>query len=99
MASRWLTEFDEGNIIAVDIQPGAKRSEVIGIEAWRDCLRVAVSARPIEGAANVELIALIADWAGVKRENVSLESGGKSRRKRMRIIGVSGEQIRALVEG
>jgi uncharacterized protein (TIGR00251 family) len=99
MASRWLTEFDEGIFIVVNIQPGAKRSEVIGIEAWRDSLKVAVSARPIEGAANAELIALIADWAGVKRENVSFESGGKSRRKRMCIIGVSGEQIRALIEG
>ncbi|HIF46681.1 MAG TPA: YggU family protein [Candidatus Poseidoniales archaeon] len=98
MASRWLDEFDEGIFIAVDIQPGAKRSEVVGIEAWRNSLKVAISARPIEGAANAELIALIAKWAGVKRENVSLVSGNKSRRKRMRIVGVSSEQIRALIE-
>jgi uncharacterized protein len=61
------------------VQPGAKRTEVTGLHG--DALKIRLSAPPIEGAANAELMAFIARAFSVPLRQVMLKQGTKSRRK------------------
>ena len=74
--------------------PRAGRS---GFAGRRDgALVVRLSAAPVDGAANDELIALIAKTLRIPKRNVTIVSGERSRSKRIRIAGV--ERERALAE-
>jgi len=66
--------------------------EVVG-EA-EDRLRVALTAPPVEGAANDALRRFLAARLGVARGRVTLEAGEKSREKTVRIAGMSESAVR-----
>lgn len=69
--------------------PRAGRS---GIAGTRDgALLVRLGAAPVEGAANDQLIEVIADALGVPRRAVSITSGTRSRRKTVAVAGISVE--------
>ena len=75
-----------GVVIDVRVVPRAGRSGVAGTRG--DALLVRLGAAPIEGAANLELVAVIADVFGVAKRAVSIVSGERSRRKRVSIAGL-----------
>lgn len=54
---------------------------------------IRLNAPPVEGAANAELVELLADLLGVPRRNVTIVSGERSRLKRVRITGVSDAEV------
>jgi uncharacterized protein (TIGR00251 family) len=73
--------------LRVHVQPRASRSEVTG---WREgALAVRLTAPPVEGAANKACRDFLAEFLGVRRADVELFSGEKSREKRFRISGLS----------
>ena len=73
--------------------PRAGRSRFAGL---RDgALLVRLAAAPVDGAANAELIALIAKTLRIPKRNVTIVSGERSRSKRVRIAGVDREQALA----
>jgi len=53
-----------------------------------DALLVRLHAPPIDGAANDELIALLARALAVPRRAVSIASGQRSRQKSVRVSGI-----------
>ena len=76
-----------GVVIEVRVIPRASKP---GIAGTRDgALLVRLSAPPVEGAANEELIELVARAAGVPRRAVSIVSGDRGRNKRVAIRGVT----------
>jgi uncharacterized protein (TIGR00251 family) len=78
-----------GILIDVRVIPRAAKAAIAGT---RDgALLVRLNAPPVEGAANAELIEVIAKALGVARRAVSLVSGERSRQKRIRVSGVSAE--------
>jgi len=80
----------DGIVITVRVIPRAGRSELAGT---RDgSLLVRLHAPPVEGAANVELIALLADILGVPRRDVTITSGATSRRKRVKVVGITADR-------
>lgn len=80
---------------AVRVQPRAARSTVEGV---RDgALRVRLAAPPVDGAANEELVRLLARRLGVARRDVSIVGGATSRSKLVDVRGVSVEAVRSLV--
>ena len=82
--------------LKVHVQPRASRSEVIG---WREgALAVRLTAPPVEGAANKACREFLAEVLGVRRADVELISGEKSREKRFRITGLDAAELRARVE-
>jgi uncharacterized protein (TIGR00251 family) len=87
MASAWLREEGDALVIALHVQPGAKRSEVAGLHG--DALKVRLAAPPVEGKANDALRRFLADAFGVPLRNVVLLSGETSRDKRVRIDAVT----------
>ncbi len=88
-------EDDRSITILVYLTPAAQRSRIVGIDPWRARLKVSVSSPPMDGAANSELLALLSDSLGVERPMVSLQSGMSSRRKSVRITGVTASEARA----
>jgi len=71
----------KGNVITLVlyVQPGAKRSEVIGLHG--DALKIRLAAPPIEGRANEALLRFIAGSFNVPLRNVKLKQGTLSRHK------------------
>jgi len=78
--------------LAVWVTPGAPRSEVAGVADGR--LRMRLAAPAHEGKANAELVRLVAETLGVRRRQVDVATGATSRRKLLRVHGVTLEEAR-----
>jgi uncharacterized protein (TIGR00251 family) len=76
-----------GVIVTVRVQPRAARAGVAGTRAG--ALLVRLHAPPVEGAANGELIEVLAGACARPRSAVSIVSGERGRLKRVRIDGIS----------
>ena len=88
----------DGNVlVTVHVQPGARRSEVVG--AHGDALKVRVAAPPVDGKANRAVVALLADVLGVAPGAVELVAGASQRRKRLRVTGVTPEAVKTQLGG
>ena len=70
--------------------PRAGRSGFAGLRGG--ALVVRLAAAPVDGAANAELIALLAKTLRIPSHDISLVSGERSRTKRIRIAGMDREQ-------
>ena len=56
-------------------------------------LLVRLQSPPVEGAANAELIQILAKALDVPRGSISIVAGERSRQKRVRIEGVSEDYV------
>ena len=75
-----LTRKTNGDLVlAVHVQPGAKRTEYVGPHGDRAKIRLA--APPVDGKANQALIAWVATQFGVRKRDVSIIRGLASRQK------------------
>lgn len=88
-----LLPHDQGTIIPVHAQPGAKRNGILGERAG--ALRVAVTAAPEKGKANAAIQAVLAESLGCRPSQVSLISGETSRQKRFLVVAVSPEELQS----
>lgn len=75
------------------IQPRASRTEVVGLHG--ESLRIRLSAPPVDGAANEELVRFLAERLGVPTRAVEITAGHGSRQKTVHVQGVG---IRAAAE-
>jgi uncharacterized protein (TIGR00251 family) len=64
-----------------------------------DRLRVAVTAPPVDGAANAAVIEVLAEAFGVRRAAVTIVRGERGRRKTVRIEGALGSVLERLARG
>ena len=88
-----ITPTPDGVVIDVRVAPRASRS---GLAGARDgALLVRLHAPPVEGAANAELVNLLAALLRVPRRAVTIVAGGRNRLKRVRIEGVSAASVNA----
>ncbi|MGH8493238.1 MAG: DUF167 domain-containing protein [Moraxellaceae bacterium] len=74
-------------LLVVHAQPGAKQSAFAGLHG--DALKVRLAAPAQDGRANDELRRFLAAAFAVSLGAVILLSGETSRRKRLRIVGVT----------
>jgi len=74
--------------------PRASRSEVVG--EHNGALRVRIAAPPVDGAANEELVRVLAKKFGVARSAVSIVGGQSARTKQVRVEGVKAEDLERL---
>ena len=92
-----LSRAQDGVLIAVRVIPRSGRS---GIAGTRDgAVLVRLNAPPVDGAANAELIELIAEAIGVPKRVVSIATGVRSRSKTVHVSGVSEDQVRSKLIG
>lgn len=90
-----FVEKDESLIFTLRVIPRASRSEIVG--EMDGNLKVKISAPPVDGAANAEVIKLVAKAFGVNRSAVSIISGETSKTKRVSVLGGSLRRLRELV--
>jgi uncharacterized protein len=88
MQPGWYRRNGEVITLTLHIQPGAKRSEIVGLHG--EALKIKLAAPPIEGRANDALLKFIADLFAVPLRNVELKQGGQSRHK---VVAVSGSKV------
>ena len=87
--SDWCRRLDDGWLIRVHAQPGAKKSGVAGLHG--DALKIRIASPPVDGRANEALITFVAKALGLPRALVSLEHGAGSRRKTLRIASAGAD--------
>ncbi len=80
-----------GVVIAVRVIPRSGRSGVAGTRGG--ALLVRLNAPPVEGAANDELVEVMADMLGVPRRAVTIVAGERSRNKRVRVANVDADHV------
>lgn len=74
---------DGGWYVQVRVQPGAKKTECVGLV--EDRLRIRLAAPAVENKANKELLAFVAKTLGLKASKIRLVSGEHGRQKRLHI--------------
>ena len=80
-------------VLEIRVIPRAGRT---GFGGLRDgALVVRLAAAPVDGAANDELIGLIAKALRVPKRDITIVSGERARSKRIRIAGIDREQALA----
>jgi uncharacterized protein (TIGR00251 family) len=85
--------MDQGSVISVRVIPRSTSSKVDGTrgEAWLVRLRTP----PVDGAANAELIGVLAAALGVPKRDVSIVSGDRARLKRVHVAGLDAATVAA----
>ncbi|XP_031837009.1 UPF0235 protein C15orf40 homolog isoform X2 [Nomia melanderi] len=83
-----------GNVtIRIHAKPGAKNNNITDIS--EEFVGIAISAPPVEGEANVELVKYLASVLGMRKSDVFLDRGSKSRQK---IVVVSGSTVQTVLD-
>lgn len=91
-----LKEHEGAVTFDVLVQPRASRAKVGPLHDGR--LKVAVTSPPVDGEANAAVIELIAKTLGVARGAVEVIAGASSRRKTLRVRGVTRAAIEELAK-
>lgn len=88
-----VSAADGGSLLDIRVIPRAPRSAVAGV---RDgALLVRLAAPPLDGEANDALIALMSSVLDVPKRDLAIVSGERSRRKRLRIAGLTPASVHA----
>ena len=83
--------MDDEAVLHVRVTPRARRNALGAMDDG--VLAVRVAAPPVDGAANKALIAVLADAFGIPKSAIRIESGEHGRHKRVRISGLTGEEV------
>ena len=86
----------DATVITMHIQPGAKRSALCGM--FGAAVKVAVQAPPVDGKANSALREFLAEQLKIPTGRVIIVSGASGRDKRIRIVGITPEQVATALE-
>ena len=91
-----LRQADAGVEIFLYVQPRASRNKIIGLQGEE--LKVALTAPPVDGAANKACCLFIAKLCSLPRSCVKIISGETSRHKRLLLEDADFLEVTRLVE-
>ena len=81
-----------GATFVVKVHPRAKKNAITGTVG--DAIKLALTAPPIEGRANEACIEFFAKFLNVPRSSITIAAGQTSRRKVIRVAGLSAQELR-----
>lgn len=84
----WYRLKDDSLIVTLHVQPGAKRTEIMGLHG--DALKIRIAAAAVEGQANTRLLDFLHQAFEVPASRISLKQGEHARRK---VVEIQGSQI------
>jgi uncharacterized protein len=94
--SRARNKGDSGSVaLSVRIQPRASKNEMVTMASGG--LKIRLTAPPVDGAANEALVKFLADTLSIPKSHVEIVSGHTSREKIVRISGISGAEVKRLL--
>ena len=91
------TENGDDLIFAVRVIPKSSKSEIVG--EHDGALKVKINAPPVDGAANAELIKILAKRLRVSKSAVEITGGQTSKQKQVRINGITQTDLLNLIGG
>lgn len=71
--------------LALHIQPGARKSEIVGLHG--DALKVRIAAPAVDNKANAALIEFLSETLEVPKSAITIRHGATGRRKVLDIAG------------
>ncbi|HZX36348.1 MAG TPA: DUF167 domain-containing protein [Thermodesulfobacteriota bacterium] len=80
--------------LKIYVQPGASKSSISG--EHDGYLKIRISSPPVEGKANEALVEFLSDAFDVKKSRIEILEGLKSRKKLLRISGVTMKDVEKL---
>jgi uncharacterized protein (TIGR00251 family) len=92
MSELEIREQEGAITFEVRVAPRASRDRVLGVH--EGALKVALTAAPVDGAANEALRKLLAKALGVPKSDVEIVRGARARNKVLRVQGVSARDVR-----
>jgi len=90
-----MKEDARGVSLRVRIQPGASRDEIMG-EA-EGVLRIRLTARPVEGAANRQCIKFLAKRLHIAKSRITILRGEHAREKVLYLEGIRRDDLRGVL--
>lgn len=93
----WIREAGGAVYLRVKVQPRAAHNQAAGVEG--DCLKLRVTAPPVDGRANAACRELLAGLLGVRPGAVQITAGEHSRTKEVRIAGCTADRVREMLTG
>ncbi|MCC6346610.1 MAG: YggU family protein [Nitrospirales bacterium] len=78
----------DGIILEVKVIPKSSHTGIAGVMDGT-VVKVKLTAPPVEGAANEQLIAFLAEEFGIKKSSIVILKGETSRRKTVKLTGVA----------
>ena len=73
------------------VVPRASRSEIVG--EMDGALKIRIASPPVDGAANAELIKILAKSFDVSKSAVEIVGGQSSKTKSIKIVGLNAEKL------
>ena len=93
----FLSTYKDGRILLrVHVQPRASRNEFVGLHG--DAVKLAISAAPVDGKANIAVVKFLASFLHVKKKDLEIKHGLQSRKKSVLITGLSAETIKTRIQ-
>ncbi|MDH5715224.1 MAG: DUF167 domain-containing protein [Candidatus Aminicenantes bacterium] len=86
-----LIKTREGISLSVLVVPRSSKNEIVGVIEGR--LKIKLTAPPVGGAANRELITFLVKKLGIDRSSICLRMGEKQKRKVLEIKGIDEKTI------
>ena len=81
-----------GVLLTIHVQPKAAKTQFAGVHG--EALKFRVAAQPVEGEANAALCEFLAESFSIPKRSVEIRSGHGHRHKKIRLIGVSDQEVR-----
>ena len=85
-----------GTGLRIVVQPRARKTEVIGLHDGM--VKLAVASPPVDGKANAAGVKFLADFFRLKKNEVSIVSGVRSRKKICTLGNLGEETVRSRLE-
>lgn len=92
-----IRDLPDGIAVSVRVQPRASHNQVAGV--IDNCLKLHLTSPPVDGEANQACIEFLAHLLRLPKKQVSLLTGQKSRKKVIKIQGITSAQFLEAVQG
>jgi len=90
----WARWRPDGLVIALRVQPGARKTAIVGEHAQR--LKITLHAPPVDGKANEELLRFLAKQLALRPSRLRLLAGAASKQKTV-LIDTDESSARGLI--
>ena len=90
------TEKNGAIIFTVRVVPRASKSEIVG--ELDGALKVRIASPPVDGAANAELIKLLAKDFDVAKSDVEIITGQTSKNKQIKITNFTTKNLKEILQ-
>jgi uncharacterized protein (TIGR00251 family) len=86
-----IKEFKNGLTFQVQVIPRASHAQLVGVQ--EGLLKIKVTALPVEGAANEACIKLLAKTFALRKSQMEIFTGAKSRKKTVLVKDISRAEL------